>query len=62
MKFWPYMSTTNKKGKLVVDHEFVDILGCLHAIVLHIGATKNEGHFMTYVVFETSGGCVMIPR
>ena len=41
--------------KLVVDHEFVDILRwqwSLHAMVLHIGATKNEGHFVVYVVFE----------
>ena len=41
--------------ELVVDHEFVDILGwqwSLHAMVLHIGATKNEGHFLVYVVFE----------
>ena len=40
---------------LVVDHHFVDILGwqwSLHAMVLHIGATKNEGHFVVYVVFE----------
>ena len=35
--------------KLVVVHEFVDILGwqwSLHAMVLHIRATKNEGHFV----------------
>ena len=41
--------------KLVVDHEFGDILGwqwSLHAMVLHIGATKNEGHFVVYVVVE----------
>ena len=41
--------------KLVVDHEFVDIWGwqwSLHAMVLHLGATKNEGHFVVYVVFE----------
>ena len=39
--------------KLVVDHEFVDILGwqlSLHAMVPHIGATKNENHFWVYVV------------
>ena len=41
--------------KLVVDHEFLVILGCqwsLHAMVRHIGATKNESHFVVYVVFE----------
>ena len=41
--------------KLIVDHEFVDILGwqwSLHAMVLHIGVTKNEGHFVVYVVFQ----------
>ena len=30
--------------KLIVDHDFVDVLGwqwSLHAMVLHIGATKN---------------------
>ena len=33
----------------------MDILGwqwCLHAMVLHIGATKNEGHFVVYVLFD----------
>ena len=51
--------------KLVVDHEFLDILGSqwsLHAMVLHIGATKNEGHFVVNVVLKASGGCVTIPR
>ena len=40
---------------LVVGHDFVDILGwqwSLHAMVLHIGATKNEGHVVVHVVFE----------
>ena len=41
--------------KLVVDHKVVDILRwqlSLHAMVLHIAATKNEGHFVVYVLFE----------
>ena len=41
--------------KLVVDHGSVDILEWqwfLHAMVLHIGATKNEAPFLVYVVFE----------
>ena len=41
--------------KLVVDHEFLDILGWqwfLHAMVVHIGATKDDGHFVVYVVFN----------
>ena len=41
--------------KLVVDHEFLDILGwqwSLHAMVVHIGATKNEGHSVVYVAFN----------
>ena len=32
--------------KLVVDHEFLDCLGwqwSLHAMVLHIGSTREEG-------------------
>ena len=44
-----------REYKLVVHHDFVDNLGwqwSLHAMVLHIGATKNEGHFVVYVVFE----------
>ena len=39
--------------KLVVDHEFLDCLGwqwSLHAMVLHIGSTREEGHFVVYVV------------
>ena len=42
--------------KLVVDHEFLDIFGCqwsLLAMVVHIGATKNEYDFVVYVVFNT---------
>ena len=41
--------------KLVVDHEFLDVFGwqwSLHAMVVHIGATKDEGHFVVYVVFN----------
>ena len=41
--------------KLVVDHEFLDVLGwqwSLHAMVLHIGSTREEGHFVVYVVFN----------
>ena len=41
--------------KLVVDHEFLDCLGwqwSLHAMVLHIGWTREEGHFVVYVVFK----------
>ena len=41
--------------KLVVDHEFLDCLGWqwfLHAMVLHIGSTREEGHFVVYVVFN----------
>ena len=41
--------------KLVVDHEFLDCLGwqwSLHAMVLHIGSTREEGHFVVYVVFN----------
>ena len=41
--------------KLVVDHEFLDCLGwqwSLHAMVLHIGATREEGHFVVHVVFN----------
>ena len=37
-----------------MDHEFVDIIGqqwSLHAMVLHIGSTKNEGHFVAYILF-----------
>ena len=40
---------------LVVDHYFVDILEwqwSFHAMVLHISATKNEGHFVVHVVFD----------
>ena len=35
--------------KLVVDHCFVNIFGrqwSMHAMVLHIGATTNEGQFV----------------
>ena len=41
--------------KLVVDHEFVGILAwqwLWHAIVVRIGATKKERHFVVYIVFE----------
>ena len=41
--------------KLVVDHEFLNCLGwqwSLHAMVLHIGSTREEGHFLVYVVFN----------
>ena len=41
--------------KLVVDRAFVDIFRwhqSLHAMVLHMGATKNEAHFVVHVVFE----------
>ena len=41
--------------KLVVDHEFLDCLGwqwSLHAMVLHIGSTREEAHFVVYVVFN----------
>ena len=41
--------------KLVVDHEFLDCLGwqwSLHAMVLHIGSTREEGHFVVHVVFN----------
>ena len=41
--------------KLVVDHEFLDCLGwqwSLHAMVLHIGSTRKEGHFVLYAVFN----------
>ena len=44
--------------KLVVDDEFFDILGwqwSLHAMVSRIGATKNERHFVVYVVFNDKG-------
>ena len=36
-----------------MDHEFLDCLGwkwSLHAMVLHIGSTREEGHFVVYVV------------
>ena len=38
--------------KLVVDHEFLEWLGWqwyLHGMVLHIGSTREEGHFVVYV-------------
>ena len=41
--------------KLVVDHEFLDCLGwqwSLHAMVLHIESTREEGHLVVYVVFN----------
>ena len=41
--------------ELVVDHEFLDVLGwqwSLHAMVVHIGSTREEGHFVVYVVFK----------
>ena len=41
--------------KLVVDHEFLHCLGwqwSLHAMVLHIGSTREEGHFVVHVVFN----------
>ena len=41
--------------KLVVDHEFLDCPGwqwSLHAMVLHIGSTREEGYFVVYVVFN----------
>ena len=41
--------------KLVVDHDSLDVLGwqwSLHATVVHIGSTKEEGHFVVYVVFN----------
>ena len=41
--------------KLVVDHEFLNCLGwqwSLHAMVLHIGLTREEGNFVMYVVFN----------
>ena len=41
--------------KLVVDHRFLDCLGwqwSLHAMVLHIGSTREEGHFVVYVLFK----------
>ena len=40
--------------KFVVDQEFVDVAGqrwAFHAIVLQIGATKDEGHFVAYIFF-----------
>ena len=40
---------------LVVDHEFLDVLGWqwfLHAMVVRIGSTKKEGHFVVYVLFN----------
>ena len=43
-----------QKYELVVDGEFADILGWqwfLHAMVLHIDATNNEGHFVVYILF-----------
>ena len=64
---------TQQEYKLIVDHEPVDVLGwqwSLHAMVLHIGATKNEGHFVVYVVLDnkwwlcdhTTGKGTMPPR
>ena len=41
--------------KLVVDHGFLDCLGwqwSLYAMVLHIGSTREEGHFVVYVFFN----------
>ena len=41
--------------KLVVDHELLDCLGwqwSLHAMVLHIGSTREDGHFVVHVVFN----------
>ena len=38
-----------------MDHEFLDCLGwqwSLHAMVLHIGSKREEGHFVVYVVFN----------
>ena len=38
---------------LTVDHEFVDVNGyhwSLRAMVLHIGATKEEGHFIVHIL------------
>ena len=40
---------------LLVEQDFVEFLGCewpLPAMVLHSGATKNEGHIVVYIVFE----------
>ena len=37
---------------LTVDHEFVDVSGyhwSLRAMVLHIGATREHGHFVAHV-------------
>ena len=51
--------------KLVVDHEFLDCLGrqwSLHAMVLHIGATREEGHFWCMSFSTTGVGCVTTPR
>ena len=45
------MSPISKVYKLVVDHEFVDIVSyqwSLHAMVLHIGATRNRSPFVAY--------------
>ena len=38
---------------LTVDHEFVDVNGyhrSLRAMVLHIGATREEGHFVVHIL------------
>ena len=38
---------------LTVDHEFVDVSGyhwSLRAMVLHIGATRDQGHFVAHVL------------
>ena len=46
---------SQQEYKLVVDHEFLEVLGwqwSLHAMVVHIGSTKEEGHFVVYVVFN----------
>ena len=43
-----------QQDKWVVNHEFVDMLGhrwSLHAMVLHIGGSKDGFHLVAYILF-----------
>ena len=48
---------------LTVDHEFLDVNGyhwSLWAMALHIGTTREQGHFVVPFWFAMSGGCGMM--
>ena len=51
---WASLHVHNQQlHSLTVDHEFVDVNGyhcSLRAMVLHVGATREEGHFVAHIL------------